>query len=195
MLQDTHGPGRPRDPRLDVAITEAAIAVLRDRGWIGFTMEEVATRAAVSKASVYRRYPSKIALAFDAWVGDRDVRFPGTDTGSIWGDLTAYVMGSIRMTDNAVWSAILPALLAEARTDPTVEDALRSVWAWRTGVLTEILDRAKARREIAADTDVQHIREVLDGPILLRIVVTGEPMDLVFADRLVEDAMAVIARG
>ena len=59
---------------------------------------------------------------------------------------------------------------------------------------TEILDRAKARREIPADTDVQHVREVLDGPVLLRIVVTGEPMDLVFADRLVEDAMAVIAR-
>jgi AcrR family transcriptional regulator len=194
MLQDTHGPGRPRDPRLDIAITEAAIAVLRDRGWIGFTMDEVATRAGVSKASVYRRYPSKIALAFDAWVGDRDIRFPGTDTGSIWGDLTAYVMGSIRMTDNAVWSAILPALLAEARSDPTVEDALRNVWAWRIGVLTEILDRAKARREIPRDTDVQHVREVLDGPILLRIVVTGEPMDLVFADRLVEDAMAVIAR-
>ena len=195
MLQDTYGPGRPRDPRLDVAITEAAIAVLRDRGWIGFSMEEVATRSGVSKASVYRRYPSKIALAFDAWVGDRDIRFPGTDTGSIWGDLTAYVMGSIRMTDNAVWSAILPALLAEARTDPTVEDALRSVWAWRIGVLTEILGRAKARREIAADTDVQQVRELLDGPILLRIVVTGEPMDLVFADRLVEDAMAAITRG
>ena len=104
-------------------------------------------------------------------------------------------MGSIRMTDNAVWSAILPALLAEARTDPTVEDALRNVWAWRIGVLTEILDRAKARREIPADTDVQHVREVLDGPILLRIVVTGEAMDLVFADRLVEDAMAVINRS
>jgi len=54
---------------------------------------------------------------------------------------------------------------------------------------------AKARREIAVDTDVQHVREVLDGPILPRIVVTGEPMDLVFADRLVEDAMAVVARA
>ena len=60
--------------------------------------------------------------------------------------------------------------------------------------MSEILDRAKARREIPSDTDVQHVREVLDGPILLRIVVTGERMDLVFADRLVEDAMAVMAR-
>jgi AcrR family transcriptional regulator len=132
-LQDTHGPGRPRDPRLDIAITEGAIVVLRDRGWAGFTIEEVATRAGVSKASVYRRYQSKIALAFDAWVGDRDIRFPGTDTASIWGDLTAYVMGTIRMSDNG-WSSILPALLVEARSDPAVEDVMRSVWAWRIQV-------------------------------------------------------------
>ena len=194
MLTETHGPGRPRDPRLDIAITEAAITVLRERGWAGFSMEEVASRAGVSKTTVYRRYPSKIALAFDAWVGDRDVRFPGTDTGSIWGDLTAYVLGSIRMSDNAVWKAILPALLDEARTDPTVRDTLASVWAWRIEVLTGILDRGKARGEIPPETDVQHVREVLDGPMLLRIVVTGEPTDLVFADRLVEDAMAIIAR-
>ena len=194
MLQETHGPGRPRDPRLDIAITEAAITVLRDRGWTGFSIEEVASRAGVSKTTVYRRYPSKIALAFDAWIGDRDVRFPGTDTGSIWGDLTAYVMGSIRMSDNAVWNAILPALLAEARTDPTVGETLGAVWAWRIEVLTEILDRGKARGEIPPETDVQHVREVLDGPMFLRIVVTGEPMDLLFADRLVEDAMAVMTR-
>ena len=194
MLTETHGPGRPRDPRLDIAITEAAITVLRERGWAGFSMEEVASRAGVSKTTVYRRYSSKIELAFDAWVGDRDVRFPGTDTGSIWGDLTAYVLGSIRMSDNAVWKAILPALLDEARTDPTVQDTLASVWAWRIEVLTGILDRGKARGEIPPETDVQHVREVLDGPMLLRIVVTGEPTDLVFADRLVEDAMAIIAR-
>lgn len=194
MVQETHGPGRPRDPRLDIAITDAAITVLRERGWAGFSMEEVASRAGVSKTSVYRRYPSKIALAFDAWIGDRDLRFPGTDTGSVWGDLTAYVMGTIRMSDNAVWNAILPALLSEARTDPTVRDTLSAVWAWRIEVLTEILERAKARREIPLDTDVQHVREVIDGPLLLRVVVTGEPMDLVFADRLVEDAMAIIAR-
>jgi len=190
----TSGPGRPRDPRLDVAITEAALAVIREYGWSRFTMEEVALRAGVSKASVYRRYPSKIALVFDAWVGDRDIRFPTTDTGTSWGDLTAYVLGTLRMGGDSAWSAILPALLAEAPTDPAVAKALGAVWTWRTGVLQAILDRGVTRREIRPGTEVQHVREMIDGPILLRIMVSGDPLDSAFADRLVEDTMAVIGR-
>jgi AcrR family transcriptional regulator len=188
------GPGRPRDPRVDVAITEAAIGVIRDRGW-AFTMEEVARRAGVSKTSVYRRYPTKISLAFAAWEGDRDLRFPNTDTGSIWGDLTAYVMGTIRLVGSTVWSSILPVLLAESRTDPAVADTLSKVWDWRLEVLRDALDRGIARREIPADTDIHQVRELIDGPILLRIAVTGEVMLPTFADRLVEDVMSVITRS
>jgi AcrR family transcriptional regulator len=188
-----NGPGRPRDPRVDVAITEAAIGVIRDRGW-AFTMEEVARKAGVSKASVYRRYPTKISLAFAAWEGDRDLRFPNTDTGSVWGDLTAYVMGTIRMTSSSVWSSILPVLLAEARTDPAIADTLGQVWDWRLEVLRDVLDRGIARREVPFDTDIQQVREMIDGPILLRIAVTGEDMPPTFADRLVEDVMSVITR-
>lgn len=188
------GPGRPRDPKVDTAIAEAAIAVIRDRGW-AFTMEEVAREAGVSKASIYRRYPTKIALAFAAWEGDRDLRFPNTDTGSIWGDLTAYVMGTIRMGGNTVWSTILPVVIAEARSDPAIADTLAEVWAWRSGVLRELIERGIARREIPADTDIEHVRELIDGPILLRIAVTGEEMPPLFADRLVEDVMAVLTRS
>jgi AcrR family transcriptional regulator len=189
-----NGPGRPRDPRVDVAITEAAIGVIRERGW-AFTMEEVARKAGVSKTSVYRRYPTKIALAFAAWEGDRDLRFPNTDTGSIWGDLTAYVMGTIRMTGSTVWSSILPVLLAESRIDPVVSDTLGKVWDWRLEVLRDVLDRGIARREIPADTDIHQVREMIDGPILLRIAVTGEDMPPTFADRLVEDVMSVVTRS
>ena len=188
------GPGRPRDPKVDIAITEAAIAVIRDRGW-AFTMEEVARKAAVSKASIYRRYPTKIALAFAAWEGDRDLRFPNTDTGSIWGDLTAYVMGTIRVGGNSVWSTILPVVIAESRTDPAIADMLSQVWAWRSGMLRDVLDRGIARREIPADSDLDQVREMIDGPILLRIAVTGEEMSPLFADRLVEDVMTVLTRS
>jgi hypothetical protein len=61
-------------------------------------------------------------------------------------------------------------------------------------VLRAVLDRGIARREIPADTDIQQVREMIDGPILLRIAVTGEDMPPTFADRLVEDVMSVITR-
>ena len=56
------GPGRPRSLEADRAILEAAISVLGEVGYHGFTTEEVAARAGVSKATIYRRHPSKIAL-------------------------------------------------------------------------------------------------------------------------------------
>jgi AcrR family transcriptional regulator len=184
------GPGRPRDPRLDVAITEAAIAVIRDRGW-SFTIDEVARRAGVGRASIYRRHPTKIALAFAAWVGDRDLRFPNTDTGSVWGDLTAYVLGSTRMA-GSVWSSILPMLIAESKTDPVVASTMREVWAWRLQLLGQIVARGIARRELPPTVDVDHVWELIDGPLLHRIAVTGREMPPVFADRVVEDVMAVV---
>lgn len=191
----TTGPGRPRDHLLDQRIIKAATAVLRERGWLRTTMEEIAARADVSKATLYRRYPSKAAVAFDAWVGDRKQRFPGTDTGSVWGDLLAYVLGSVQMAKTGGWVRILPGLLAEMPTDPSVNEAIERVWSWRRGVVGEIVDRANARGEIRSDVESDHVNELLDGPLLLRLLVTGDPLDVPFADKLVDDVMAVIGRG
>src|SRR5262245_27612878 len=66
----TQGVGRPRDPKLDIKITQAAIKLFRERGWGRTTIEEIALRAGVGKTTVYRRYPTKAALALDAWKGD-----------------------------------------------------------------------------------------------------------------------------
>ena len=55
--------GRPKDPRVDAALITAAIEVLNESGWASFTTTEVARRAGASTASLYRRWPSKQALA------------------------------------------------------------------------------------------------------------------------------------
>ncbi|WP_254812545.1 TetR/AcrR family transcriptional regulator [Streptomyces cavourensis] len=61
---DTEPPkGRPKDPRVDAALLDAAIEVLNESGWAAFTTTAVARRAGASTASLYRRWPSKQALA------------------------------------------------------------------------------------------------------------------------------------
>jgi hypothetical protein len=137
-----------------------------------------------------RPYP-----AFDAWVVDRTVRFPGTDTGSVWGDLLAYILGSFQMANTGGWLEILQGLLAEKPRDSTVADALEGVWAWRRGVIHDILERAATRGEIATNTSASQVNEPVDGPILLRLLVTGDPVNVEFADRLVDDVMSVIGPG
>src|ERR1700755_3703683 len=81
------GQGRPRDPDVDRRITRAALDVFGDGGWAGFSMEAVARRAGVGKASLYLRWSGKEALLTDAVT----LRFPplgDADTGTLRGDLT-----------------------------------------------------------------------------------------------------------
>ena len=60
------GPGRPRSPEADQAIVDAALVVFAEAGYEGLTIEAVAARAGVGKATVYRRYPGKAELVFHA---------------------------------------------------------------------------------------------------------------------------------
>lgn len=189
------GPGRPRDPLLDLRITEAAARVFRERGWLESTMEQIAERAGVSKATLYRRYPSKASVAFATWVGDRTDRFPETDTGSVWGDLTAYILGTFEMSQRGGWLEILRGLIVEIPSDPSVAQAIAGAWKWRRGVVADILDRAATRGEIRSIANPDQVNELIDGPILLRLLVTGDAVDVEFVDRLVDDVMSVIGPG
>lgn len=189
------GPGRPRDPLLDLRITEAAARVFRERGWLESTMEQIAERAGVSKATLYRRYPSKASVAFATWVGDRTDRFPETDTGSVWGDLTAYILGTFEMSQRGGWLEILRGLIVEIPSDPSVAQAIAGAWKWRRGVVADILDRAATRGDVRSIANPDHVNELIDGPILLRLLVTGDAVDVEFVDRLVDDVMSVIGPG
>ena len=81
--------GRPRSAEADIAILEAATAILAERGLAGMSMEEVAARAGVGKATVYRRWPSRGALALDAFMSEFRSQLPLPDTGTLRGDLLA----------------------------------------------------------------------------------------------------------
>src|ERR1700751_3205707 len=80
-------PGRPRSEQARLAILRSALKVLEENGFSDFTIEDVADRASVGKATVYRWWPNKGALIADAFASDttRTLRFP--DTGSVFTDM------------------------------------------------------------------------------------------------------------
>src|SRR5450755_1541159 len=81
--------GRPRSEEADRAILRAATELLAERGLPGMSIEEVASRAGVAKATVYRRWPSRGALALDAFVAEFTALQPLPDTGFLRDDLLA----------------------------------------------------------------------------------------------------------
>ncbi len=87
---------------------------------------------------------------------------------------------------DSVWHRVLPGILAEAAEDPQVSLALRDYWMWRRDSVGQILDRGIQRKQVKPGTDPEHVLDMIDGPILLRLLVTRSPLDYRFADELVD---------
>src|SRR5713226_929127 len=83
--------GRPRDPAVDEAILAAAGDLLAEVGYARLTMDQVAARARAGKASVYLRWPNKVALVAEA-IQYRSAVVPDVpDTGSLHADMLVFL--------------------------------------------------------------------------------------------------------
>ena len=181
--------GRPRSADADEAILAAAIAALGDVGYTHFAIEDVAARAGVSKTTIYRRYPSKISLVVAAASHDRAVPHAEYDTGSFRSDLVAMTNLAGNLLIGSIWARILPGVLADAVDDPEVAAALREFFAWRRVEIANCVKRAIERGEIRPETDPELVFELAGGPILVRLLVTGLPLDSGWTESLVDQIL------
>ena len=83
-------PGRPRSPQADQAIIAAALAVFAEHGPDAMGIEQVAARAGVGKATIYRRWPGKEELLLDM-IGALRAPLPQPQGRSVRADLSALV--------------------------------------------------------------------------------------------------------
>src|SRR5690348_3843840 len=118
------GPGRPRSPQADHAILDATISLLSEGGYDALTMEKVAARAGVGKATVYRRWGSKVDLAVDALRASiAEVEVPSC--GSLRDDLIGYVSGMITWLREST-GRVMAGLSAEIQHNDELAEALRA---------------------------------------------------------------------
>jgi len=89
----TRGRGRPRRPEANAEILDAALAMLRPGGYRALSLDEVARRAGTAKSSIYRRWPSKAALA--AAIVRREVPAPDGDLVAAFDSLMNGVLGGV----------------------------------------------------------------------------------------------------
>lgn len=170
---------------------QAVLELLAEVGYDGFELTDVATRAGVNKTTVYRRWPTKAHLVFDAAMSISEHDLPGRDTGTLLGDLTSVLADQVDLLRQ-------PAVLAALRIATTnpAEPELQQVRArfWderfrRTGI---IVDRAVARGEVPDGVDARLLLEHASSPVYFRALVTHEPItdaDLeMFARRAIAEA-------
>lgn len=183
-------PGRPRSERAHKAILHAALELLAERGYEGLTMEAIAERAGVGKATVYRRWKGRdevLTAAVAGFVTENTI----PDTGSIEEDLLLLVRGAVRNYQGSS-GRIMPGLVAAMSQDEALAHAFRSGFvAQRRHALREVLERGIRRGEIREGVDLEVVLDLLSGGILMRLTITGGPVD----DALARGTVDVVLRG
>jgi len=185
-------PGRPRSPEAGQAILEAAIELLVEKGLRRMSIEEVAERAGVGKATIYRRWPSRGALALDAFLAEFQAQLPVRDTGSLRGDLLASLRAWVRAVTKTRAGRMLAGLIAEAQRDPEVAAS------WRQRVFDPlrsqhraIVERAMERGEVPPSTDADAVLDLVFGAAYHRLLHQHLPL----SDHFVRTVVDLVVDG
>ena len=177
--------GRPRSAKADAAILAATLALAGELGIAGMSMDEVAHRAEVSKATIYRRWSSKEALVLDALRGAL-LPFDDVDTGTLRGDLALYLGEMASRTSKGPANDVLPHLIEVSCHDETIRSSLDEYVRHRRAPLRKILERAVARGELAADADIDVLLDALIAPFVYRKLLSRDPINARFVERLLD---------
>lgn len=178
-------PGRPRSEQSRQAILHSTLKFLRKPG--GFpdlSIEAVAADANVSKATVYRWWPTRAALVADAFSAsaEQELRFP--DTGSVRTDMGLQMRRLIRIF-RSQRGKIVAALLAGGQSDPELIEAFRERFLWpRRKQAYKTLQRGVDRGELPAGSNLDLILDSLYGPIYMRFLIRHAALKEDFADEI-----------
>jgi AcrR family transcriptional regulator len=181
--------GRPRSERARLAILEAAADLLHEGGLAAMTFESIAARAGVSKVTIYKWWPSRGAVAVDAYFHRHRETYSFDDTGDVARDLATQLRLLIRAFQGRP-GEVMAELIGQAQTDPVLAETLRSGWLQpRREATAAVLRRAIDRSQIRPDVDVPTVMDALYAPLYWRLLMRHQPLDDDLADELVRNML------
>jgi len=177
--------GRPRSERAHRAILDAARELLIIDGFADLRLEHVASRAGVGKATIYRRWGSKEALALELLMELAAPHIAVKETGDTREELLAAVNNARRALTDTSFGPVIRALLSQIALNKDLGDPFRaSVVQGRRDEVTKTVRRGIVRGDIRPDADVEIATELLVGPVYFRLMFGGK-LDHSFADSVV----------
>ena len=185
-LPSPHRGGRPRDPSRDEAIRAALLRLLGEVGYGGLTMDALAQEAGVGKATIYRRWRTKQDLIVDSIADLGALLTVPPDTGSLREDIRQFMHLVVEITRSPV-GAMLQSLLSAMHHHPELHAAYRAgpLTVWRTAN-AHMWARAEARGEVTPGLASSPMAEATSALIVQRWLLTGEPVDNEYADRVLD---------
>ncbi len=178
--------GRPRSDRAHRAILDATRELLVEDGFDGLRLEHVAARAGVGKATIYRRWASKEALALELLMGLASPHIAVAETGDTRDELLAAVTNASRALTDTPFGPVIRALLSEIAINRSLGDPFRAtVVQARRDEVARVVARGIARGDLRPDADADIATDLLVGPVYFRLMFGGE-LTREFAERVVD---------
>jgi AcrR family transcriptional regulator len=177
--------GRRRSERSHEAIIAATQELLVERSYPELTIEAIAARAGVGKQTIYRWWPSKAALVLEAYLAGSDAVALPAEGKTAREDIRALLGWLIAVLAQPIGGHVVAGLVADLQHDADLAEGFhRDVVPARRTAMLAALERARARGEIRADADLELAVDALHGAVFYRLLLSGEPLDDAFVERL-----------
>jgi AcrR family transcriptional regulator len=177
----------PWSPR-ETELLEVTLQLLQEHGYDRLTVDAVAAAARASKATVYRRWPSKAELVLAAFIeGVRQVAVH-PETGTLRGDLLH--LGNVIRQQACQQASTIRAVLVEVSRHPALNDALQHQFLdHRKALIQEILQQAADRGEIDESVISDELWDLLPGYLIFRTIMPSQPPTERTVQALVDDVI------
>lgn len=180
--------GRPRNVEAQKAILSASYELLLENGFQAVTVDKIAERAQVSKATIYKWWPNKAAVVMDGFLDAATNRLPLPDTGTTFQDILIHATNLTRFLTSRE-GTIITELVGEGQFDSGLADAYRErYFRPRRLEARGLVEKGIQRGELKNNLDIDICIDLVYGPILYRLLVTGETLDELYVENLVKNA-------
>jgi AcrR family transcriptional regulator len=181
--------GRPRSGEVHRRILDATRELLSEDGFSDLRLEHVAARAGVGKATIYRRWGSKEALAQELLAELASPHIAVAESGDTRAELLAAVLNPMRAVTDTPFGPVIRALLSQIAINPMLGDPFRAtVVQARRDEIARVVRRGIARGDLRPDADPEIATELLVGPVYFRLMFGGE-LTPRFASRIVDGVL------
>jgi AcrR family transcriptional regulator len=158
----------------ETELLAVTLRLLQKHGYDRLTVEAVATEAKASKATMYRRWPSKAELVLAAFIEGTRVAAVPPHSGSLRGDLLE--VGAVVCEEARHHASTMRAVLTEMSRNPALSAAMEDEFVHqRKLVMNEILSDAVDRGEIDEAVISDEIWDLLPGYLVFRFLIPGRP--------------------
>lgn len=180
--------GRPRNMETRQAILNASYELLLEQGFAQVTVDKIAERAGVSKATIYKWWPNKAGVVLDGFLSAASARLPVPDMGSVRRDMSAHAV-NLACFLSSPEGKVITELVGGSQFDPALAEECRSrYFSPRRQEATGLLKRGVDRGELSPDSDLEQMVDMIYGPIFYRLLITGGSLDEIAVHRLIHMA-------